>query len=71
MKNETYQPSNDSSEFGRFANFFIKYLNGSSSHDEAFTRASCRYRRLFKKIPYRNSQVFLDEFFRANHQGMW
>jgi len=62
MKNDNYQPIGERSEFGRFANFFIKYLNGSSSMDEAFLRASSRYRRLFKSVPYKNSQRFLAEF---------
>jgi len=67
MKNNNYQPVVERSEFGNFANFFIKYLNGSSSMDEAFIRASSRYRRLFKTVPYKNSQIFLTEFFRAQH----
>jgi len=67
MKNEMYRPIIETSDFGKFANFFIKYLNGSSSHDEAFIRTSYTYRRLFKKIPYKNSQSFLAEFFRTQH----
>lgn len=67
MKNYKYRPIVEASDFGRFANFFIKYLNGSSSHDEAFIRASFTYRKLFKKIPYKSSKVFLAEFFRTQH----
>jgi len=67
MKNEMYQPIIETSEFGKFANFFIKYLNGSSSHDEAFLRASCMYRKLFKKVLYKNCDSFLAEFFRTQH----
>jgi len=67
MKNELPLSDIDTNEFGRFTKFFIKYLNGSASHDEAFVRASSRYRRLFKKVPYQNSKVFLSEFFRSQH----
>lgn len=62
MNNEMYRPVVEETEFGVFANFFIKYLNGSSSQDEAFQRASCTYRKLFKRIPYANFNLFLSEF---------
>lgn len=53
----------EANEFGKFANFFIKYLNGSASHNEAFDRASYTYRKLFKKVLYKNCDAFLAEFF--------
>lgn len=62
MENEPYRPLTDNAEFGEFANFFIKYLNGSSNQNEAFIRARCTYRKLFKKIPYSNFQSFMSEF---------
>jgi hypothetical protein len=67
MKHHNYQPIVETSEFGKFANFFIMYLNGSSSMDEAFIRARSRYRRLFKTVPYTNSKRFLTDFYRAQH----
>ena len=67
MKNDKYRQIVETSDFGKFANFFIKYLKGSASHDEAFIRASYTYRKLFKKIPYKSSKVFLAEFFRTQH----
>ena len=62
MKNERYHLVIEKNEFSKFANFFIKYLNGSSTIDEAFIRAKYTYRKLFKKIPYQNCQSFLEEF---------
>ena len=62
-----YRPIIETSDFGKFANFFIKYLKGSSTYDEAFVRASYTYRKLFKKIPYRSCEVFLAEFHRSQH----
>ena len=67
MNSDMYQPVVEENEFGVFANFFIKYLNGSSSQNEAFQRASCTYRKLFKKIPYRNYKAFLSEFYESQH----
>ena len=67
MNNDMYKPVDESNDFGRFTNFFIKYLKGSFTHDEAFVRTSYIYRRLFKKIPYRTSRAFLNEFFRTQH----
>jgi len=67
MKNKNFEQFIEPREFGEFTNFFLKYLNGSASHEEAFTRACNRYRRLFKKIPYENSQVFLSEFYKTHN----
>lgn len=67
MKPNTLQTNVDSSEFIKFADFFKKYLNGSSSQNEAFLRASYTYRKLFKKVLYKNCDSFLAEFFRTQH----
>ena len=69
MKNEMYHPVIEESEFGEFSNFFIKYLNGSSTFDEAFTRAANTYRKLFKKIPYQNCQSFLSDFYKSQYEN--
>jgi len=62
MKNETYQSIMNQNEVGEFANFYFKYLHGSSTQNEAFLRAKCIYRKLFKKIPFKNFQSFQKEF---------
>lgn len=68
MKSEMYHPVIEKSEFGEFANFFLKYLNGSSTFDEAFIRASSTYRKLFKRIPYQNCQSFLSDFYKSQYE---
>lgn len=68
MKSEMYHPVKEKSEFGEFANFFLKYLNGSSTFDEAFIRASSTYRKLFKRIPYQNCQSFLSDFYKSQYK---
>jgi len=67
MKNETYRPIMDRTELGEFANFYVKYLKGSATQNEAFIRAKCTYRKLFKKIPFNNFQSFLVEFKNLQH----
>ncbi len=67
MKSGKYHFEIEKNEFGKFANFFIKYLNGSSSIDEAFLRAKFTYRKLFKTIPYQNCQSFLEEFHQSQN----
>ena len=62
MKNEKNTMPADKKEFRNFTNFFLKYLNGSASSEEAFIRATYTYRKLFKKIPFQNSQRFMNEF---------
>lgn len=62
MEVEKKPMQTDKNEFRNFAKFFLKYLNGSASSDEAFIRATCTYRKLFKKIPFQNSQRFFSEF---------
>jgi hypothetical protein len=69
MKSEMYHSIIEKGEFGEFANFFLKYLNGSSTFDEAFLRASNTYRRLFKKIPYQNCQSFLSDFYKSQYES--
>ena len=58
----------ESNEFKEFSSFFLKYLRGSTTCDEAFLRATCTYRKLFKKIPYQNYQSFLAEFQDSQYQ---
>lgn len=62
MRNDMYRPEVENNEFSSFAYFFVKYLNGSASQNEAFLRAKSAYRRYFKKIPYANFKSFLAEF---------
>ena len=62
-----YRPFMEKTEFGEFANFYIKYLNGSSTQNEAFIRAKCTYRKLFKKIPFRTFQSFITEFSKSQN----
>ena len=69
MKNKTYQPILDRAEFGEFANFYVKYLNGSSTQNEAFIRAKSTYRKLFKKIPFKNFQSFMVEFYKTQNMN--
>lgn len=67
MKNETYRPVVERAELAEFANFYVKYLSGSASQNEAFIRAKYTYRKLFKKIPFNNFQSFLVEFKSLQH----
>ena len=69
MKSEMYHSVIEKSEFGEFSNFFIKYLNGSSTFDEAFIRATNTYRKLFKRIPYQNCQSFLSDFYKSQYEN--
>ena len=62
MKTGNYTPVLESREFKEFASFFLKYLNGSTSFDEAFKRAVTSYKKLFKNVPYQNCQSFLSDF---------
>ena len=56
-------------EFSEFANFFLKYLNGSSTFEEAYLRAASAYRKLFKKVPYQNCQSFLSDFYKTQYKN--
>ncbi len=69
MNSEMYHPIIEKNEFGEFTNFFLKYLNGSTSFDEAFIRATNTYRKLFKKIPYQNCQSFLSDFYKSQYDS--
>lgn len=62
MKNDMNYSSSEKNEFGQFAYFFIKYMNGSSTQKEAFIRARSTYRKLFKKIPYQSCTSFLMDY---------
>ena len=68
MKNDIHHPVVEKSDFGKFTDFFLKYLHGSSSFDEAFIRASNTYRKLFKTIPYQNCQSFLSDFYKSQYE---
>ena len=69
MKTENYSPAPEKSEFREFTNFFLKYLNGSASFDEAFARAASTYRKLFKNVPYQNCQSFLSDFYMTQYEN--
>ena len=69
MKTANYSPTKESGEFKEFTNFFLKYLNGSSSFDEAFTRAAATYRKLSKNVPYQNCQSFLSDFYMTQYEN--
>ena len=69
MKREMQYSTTEKREFGEFKGFFLKYLNGSASFEEAFTRAANTYRKLFKKIPYQNCQSFLSEFYKTQYEN--
>ena len=66
---QNYSEEIDNSEFKDFADFFIQYLYGSATFDEAFARAAFTYRKLFKNVPYPNCQAFLSDFYKSNYQG--
>lgn len=68
MEREMINQSTERGEFGEFKNFFLKYLNGSASFDEAFVRATNTYRKLFKKVPYQNCQSFLSDFYKSQYE---
>jgi len=69
MKTENYSSAKENGEFKEFTNFFLKYLNGSASFDEAFTRAAATYRKLFKNVPYQNCQSFLSDFYMTKYEN--
>jgi len=69
MKSENYVQVKEKRDFSEFTNFFLKYLNGCSSFDEAFTRASNSYKKLFNKTPYQNCQSFLSDFYKAQYEN--
>ena len=69
MDNEMIKQSKERTEFVEFKNFFLKYLNGSSTFDEAFIRATHAYRKLFRKVPYRNCQPFLSDFYKSQYEA--
>ena len=69
MKTVNYSRTKGSGEFNEFSNFFLKYLNGSASFDEAFNRAAATYRKLFKNVPYQNCQSFLSDFYMNQYQN--
>ena len=58
-----------SKEFGEFSNYFLKYLNASGTFEEAFMRATKKYKRLFKKAPYANCQSFLSDFYKSQYDS--
>lgn len=63
-----YQESK-SEEFRKFKDFFLNYLNGSATFNEAYVRATKKYSELFKKTPYQNCQSFLSDFYRSQYEG--
>jgi len=69
MNSEVINGTKERNEFGEFTNYFLKYLNGSASFEEAFVRATSAYRKLFKKVPYQNCQSFLSDFYKAQYDS--
>jgi len=68
MESEMVNQTFEKTEFSEFRNFFLKYLNGCSSFDEAFLRAANTYRKLFNKVPYQNCQSFLSDFYKSQYE---
>ena len=69
MNSEVMNRTKERSEFAEFANYFLKYLSGSTTFEEAFTRATAAYKKLFKKAPYQNCQSFLSDFYKAQYES--
>ncbi len=69
MKMEANNISIRKNDFLEFKKFFLKYLNGSATFDEAFSRATSTYRKLFKTVPYQNCQSFLTEFYNDQYES--
>ena len=69
MKSGVYNSISEKGEFKKFTNFFLKYLNGSASFEEAFFRANNAYNRIFKKTPYQNCESFLSDFYKSQYEG--
>ncbi len=69
MEREVVIQSNEKTEFGEFKRFFLKYLKGSGSFEEAFGHAANSYRKLFNKVPYQNCQSFLSDLYKSLHEG--
>ena len=69
MESEVINSRAEANDYGEFTNFFLKYLNGSSSFEEAFVRATNTYRKLFKRVPYQNCQSFLSDFYKAQYNS--
>ncbi len=67
MKSEVYNSVSHKSEFQKFTDFFLKYLNGSASFEEAYMRAASAYKRIFNKTPYQNCQSFLSDFYKSQY----
>ena len=60
---------NKKEAFIKFQDYFLKYLKESSSFEEAFRKAKNRYRKFFKKIPYKDCQSFLSEFYNSQYNN--
>ena len=69
MKSENYDQVREKGEFSEFTNFFLKYLKGCSSFDEAFKLATVTCTKLFNKTPYQNCQSFLSDFYKAQYEN--
>ena len=67
METKTKTLTSEKSEFKKFSGFFVKYLNGSKSFEEAYARASFAYKRVFKQLPYRNCESFLSDFYKSQY----
>ena len=68
MNTEVINRTKERNEFAEFASYFLKYLNGSATFEEAFVRATNLYKKRFKKIPYQNCESFLSDFYRTQNE---
>lgn len=60
---------NEKKDFIKFRNYFLKYLDESTSFEEAFTKAKSKYNTYFKNIPYPDCQSFLSEFYHSQYNN--
>ena len=69
MNTEVINRTEERNEFTNFSNYFLKFLNGSSTFEEAFVRATSLYKKRFNKIPYQNCESFLSDFYRSQNES--
>ena len=69
MNSEAMNHTNQNNELAEFTSYFMKYLSGSETFEEAFLRAMTRYKKLSKRAPYRNCQSFLSDFYKAQFES--
>ncbi|MCG8306625.1 MAG: hypothetical protein MI975_04480 [Cytophagales bacterium] len=69
MNTEVMNRTKEGNEFKEFTSYFLKYLNGSVSFEEAFVRATNAYKKLFKRAPYQNCQSFLSDFYKTQYES--